>query len=70
MAYQHIRIPEGGEKITIKDGKLHVPEQPIVGYVEGDGIDITRAPRCGSGMRRSKKPTPGIADPLVRNFPG
>ena len=45
MAYQNIRIPEGGEKITIKDGKLQVPDQPIVGYVEGDGIgpDITRA---------------------------
>ncbi|MDQ5910713.1 MAG: isocitrate dehydrogenase [Pseudomonadota bacterium] len=45
MAYQHIRIPEGGEKITIKDGKVQVPDQPIVGYVEGDGIgpDITRA---------------------------
>ena len=22
MAYQHIRIPESGEKITVKDGKL------------------------------------------------
>ena len=45
MAYQHIRIPESGEKITVKNGKLHVPDQPIVGYVEGDGIgpDITRA---------------------------
>ncbi len=45
MAYKHIRIPEGGEKITIRDGKLHVPDNPIVGYVEGDGIgpDITQA---------------------------
>jgi len=45
MAYQHIRIPESGEKITVKEGKLQVPNQPIVGYVEGDGIgpDITRA---------------------------
>jgi isocitrate dehydrogenase len=45
MAYKHIRIPESGEKITIKGGKLHVPDQPIVGFVEGDGIgpDITRA---------------------------
>ena len=45
MAYQHIRIPTSGEKITVKDGKLHVPDQPIVGFVEGDGIgpDITRA---------------------------
>lgn len=45
MAYQHIRIPEGGEKITVKDGKLAVPDNPYIGYVEGDGIgpDITRA---------------------------
>ncbi|MDS4019777.1 MAG: isocitrate dehydrogenase (NADP(+)) [Candidatus Competibacter sp.] len=45
MAYKHIRIPTSGEKISVKDGKLHVPEQPIVGFVEGDGIgpDITRA---------------------------
>ena len=45
MAYKHIHIPAGGEKITIKDGKLRVPEQPIVGFVEGDGIgpDITKA---------------------------
>ncbi|MDS4027808.1 MAG: isocitrate dehydrogenase (NADP(+)) [Candidatus Contendobacter sp.] len=45
MAYKHIRIPTTGEKITVKDGKLYVPDQPIVGFVEGDGIgpDITRA---------------------------
>ena len=45
MAYQHIRIPTSGEKITIKDGKLNVPDQPILGFVEGDGIgpDITKA---------------------------
>jgi isocitrate dehydrogenase len=45
MGYQHIQLPDGGEKITIVDGKLHVPDNPIVGFVEGDGIgpDITRA---------------------------
>jgi isocitrate dehydrogenase len=45
MAYKHIRIPTVGEKITVQDGKLNVPEQPIVGFVEGDGIgpDITNA---------------------------
>ena len=44
MASQ-IRIPENGEKITIQGGTLSVPENPIIGYVEGDGIgpDITRA---------------------------
>ena len=45
MSYQHIRLPEGGEKITVSEGRINVPDQPIVGYVEGDGIgpDITRA---------------------------
>lgn len=42
---QHIKYPENGEKIRFENGKLLVPENPIVGYVEGDGIgpDITDA---------------------------
>src|SRR5690554_4175835 len=42
---KHISYPESGSKITLKDGKLQVPDNPILGYVEGDGIgpDITRA---------------------------
>ena len=45
MAYQHIKLPSTGKKISVADGKLKVPDQPIVGYVEGDGIgpDITSA---------------------------
>ena len=45
MSYQHITLPQDGEKITIQNDKLNVPEQPILGYVEGDGIgpDITSA---------------------------
>jgi len=44
-AYRHIKIPSTGEKVTVKNGKLQVPDQPIIGYVEGDGIgpDITKA---------------------------
>ena len=45
MSYQHTRIPENGEKIRIVGDRLTVTDQPILGYVEGDGIgpDITRA---------------------------
>ena len=41
----HIKTPETGEKVTISNGKLQVPDQPIIPYIEGDGIgrDITRA---------------------------
>jgi isocitrate dehydrogenase len=40
-----IQIPAGGEKITVADGKLRVPDQPIVPFIEGDGTgpDIWRA---------------------------
>src|SRR5512142_2383433 len=45
MAYTHVKVPAAGAKITIKSGKLHVPENPIIPFVEGDGTgrDIWRA---------------------------
>ena len=42
--YQHIKIPEGGQKISVNaDYSLNVPLQPIIPYIEGDGtgLDIT-----------------------------
>ena len=45
MSYKNIKIPESGEKITLKDGVLTVPNNPIIPFIEGDGIgsDITPA---------------------------
>src|SRR6266699_2539568 len=43
-AYQHVKIPAGGRKITVnKDFSLSVTDNPIVPYIEGDGtgVDIT-----------------------------
>ena len=42
--YQHIKVPEGGQKITVNpDFSLNVPHNPIIPYIEGDGtgLDIT-----------------------------
>src|SRR5207249_8036833 len=42
--YQHIKVPEAGQKITVNaDYSLKVPDQPIIPYIEGDGtgFDIT-----------------------------
>ena len=42
--YQHIKIPAAGEKIRVNaDFSLQVPDQPVIPYIEGDGIgfDIT-----------------------------
>jgi isocitrate dehydrogenase len=45
MAYSNVKVPEGGAKISIQDGKLNVPNNPIIPFVEGDGTgrDIWRA---------------------------
>ena len=45
MAYQNVKIPDGGAKISIQNGKLNVPDNPIIPFVEGDGTgrDIWRA---------------------------
>jgi isocitrate dehydrogenase len=38
-------VPTGGQKISISNGKLVVPERPIIPFIEGDGTgrDIWRA---------------------------
>jgi len=37
MAYQKIQVPTDGEKIRIENGKLIVPDNPIIVFIEGDG---------------------------------
>jgi isocitrate dehydrogenase len=45
MSYTNVIVPPGGAKISIENGKLNVPNNPIIPYVEGDGTgrDIWRA---------------------------
>src|SRR5512135_3689291 len=40
-----VKVPADGAKVTIGDGKLQVPDRPIVPFIEGDGTgpDIWRA---------------------------
>jgi len=45
-SYEHL-TPPAGEKITIKNGKLNVPDHPVIPFIEGDGTgpDIWKASR-------------------------
>ena len=36
--YDHLTPPTDGEKVTMRDGTLHVPDRPILPFIEGDGI--------------------------------
>jgi len=45
MTFDKLEVPTEGTKITIEEGKLNIPNDPIIPYIEGDGIgmDITPA---------------------------
>jgi isocitrate dehydrogenase len=38
MAFQHITIPKTGEPVTAENGVVHIPDCPIIAFIEGDGI--------------------------------
>jgi len=38
MAYDKVVVPDTGEKISFDNGKMHVPDNPILLFIEGDGI--------------------------------
>jgi len=45
MAFDKIQVPANGEKITVDaDNSLHVPANPIIPFIEGDGIGIDITP--------------------------
>jgi len=43
--YQHIKVPTSGQKISVNsDRSLNVPNEPIIPYIEGDGIGLDITP--------------------------
>jgi len=45
MGYQKIQVPAVGEKITVNaDHSLNVPDNPIIPFIEGDGIGVDISP--------------------------
>ncbi|AVU76500.1 NADP-dependent isocitrate dehydrogenase [Pseudomonas sp. Fig-3] len=45
MGYQKIQVPAVGDKITVNaDHSLNVPDNPIIPFIEGDGIGVDISP--------------------------
>jgi len=45
MGYQKIQVPAVGDKITVNaDHSLNVPNNPIIPFIEGDGIGVDISP--------------------------
>jgi isocitrate dehydrogenase len=45
MSYENVLVPGNGGKVSIENGNLNVPDNPIIPFVEGDGTgrDIWKA---------------------------
>ena len=44
MPYKKIKVPKKGSKITLENGKINIPDNPIIPYIEGDGIGVDITP--------------------------
>jgi isocitrate dehydrogenase len=44
MPYKKIKVPKNGSKITFENGKINIPNNPIIPYIEGDGIGVDITP--------------------------
>ena len=39
-SYQHVEAPAEGAKVSLSDGRLQVPDNPVIPFIEGDGIGV------------------------------
>ena len=44
MPYKKIKVPKKGSKIIFENGKINIPDNPIIPYIEGDGIGVDITP--------------------------
>ena len=44
MSYDQIEVPDEGEKITVGDDGLEIPDEPIIPIIHGDGIGTDVGP--------------------------
>ena len=44
MSSSKIKVPSKGEKISYKNNQLVVPDNPIIPFIEGDGIGVDISP--------------------------
>ena len=44
MPYKKIKVTKKGSKITFENGKINIPDNPIIPYIEGDGIGVDLTP--------------------------
>lgn len=65
VKFKKIEVPEEGERIAVRDNRLVVPNNPVIPFIEGDGIgpDIMRAAKkvWEAGIRKAYRGEKKIA---------
>ncbi len=61
-SYNGVRVPAEGARITYKDGRIQVPSNPIIPFIEGDGTgrDIWKGALRGTRSSRARRPRPSL----------
>lgn len=44
LMYTQVKVPENGEAIVVDNGLINVPNNPIIPFIEGDGIGVDVTP--------------------------
>ncbi|MFC6733548.1 MULTISPECIES: isocitrate dehydrogenase (NADP(+)) [unclassified Haladaptatus] len=57
MSYEKVDVPEDGAKITVEDGKLKVPDNPIIPIIHGDGIGTDVGPAAQKVLQAAANAT-------------
>ncbi|USZ67318.1 isocitrate dehydrogenase (NADP(+)) [Halorussus salilacus] len=57
MSYDKVEVPEDGEKVTVEDGELKVPDNPIIPIIHGDGIGQDVGPAAQKVLTKAAEET-------------
>ncbi|WP_135824035.1 isocitrate dehydrogenase (NADP(+)) [Halorussus ruber] len=57
MSYDKVEVPEGGEKVTVENDELQVPENPIIPMIHGDGIGQDVGPAAQKVLQKAAEET-------------
>jgi len=57
MSYEQVAAPDAGTKITVEDGTLSVPDDPIIPIIHGDGIGVDVGPAAQSVLEAAATAT-------------
>ena len=71
--FKSLTVPSKGQRITIQNGKLNVPKNPVIPFIEGDGVgvDVTPVMRkvADAAVAKATKKVDEVVAPVEAKMP-